>query len=89
LIERCRVGMPLRQQPVRMQLDGIALGLPVLLFLLRAVILAIDVADVMPAVAVGIGLQECRSLPRSCPFDQSRCDFIHGAHILPVDRRRL
>src|ERR1700726_1277697 len=85
LIEDCRVGMPLRQQPVRMQLDGIALRLPVLLFLLRAVIFAIDVADVMPTVAVGIGLQKCWPLPGPRALYQSRCDFIDSAHILAVD----
>src|ERR1700686_1898155 len=89
LIEDCRVGMPLREQPFHMQLDRIALRLPVLLFLLRAVIFAIDVAHVMPAVAVGVGLQKCRPLPGARPFDQSRCDFIHGAHILTVDQCRL
>src|SRR5579864_7343896 len=63
LIEDCCVGMPLRQQPSCMQLDGIALRLPVLLFLLRAVILPVDVADVMTAIAVGVGLQKCRPMP--------------------------
>src|SRR6202158_2359591 len=58
LIEDCHVGMPLREQPFHMQLDRIALRLPVLLFLLRAVVLAIDVADVMTAVAGGGRLAE-------------------------------
>src|SRR6202007_3229310 len=86
LIEECCVGVPLRQQPSCMQLDGIALRFPVLLFLLRAVILAIDVADVMPAVAVGIGLQKCRPMPGPRTLYQSRCDFIDRAHILAVNR---
>src|SRR5579864_146435 len=89
LIERCRAGMPLRQQPTRMQLDRIALRLPVLLFLLRAVIFAIDIAHVMTAVAVGVGLQKRRSLPGPRALYQSRCDFIDSAHILAVDYCRF
>src|ERR1700687_4065120 len=85
LIEDCCVGMSLREQPFHMQLDRIALRLPVLLLLLRAVIFAIDVAHVMPAVAVGVGLQKCRPLPGPRALYQSRCDFIDSAHILAVD----
>src|SRR5579872_1216482 len=55
------VGLSLRQQPVCVQLDGIAFGLPVLLFLFRAVVFAIDVAHVMPTVAVSVGLQKRRA----------------------------
>src|SRR5579859_3723428 len=66
-IECGRISVLVRSQPVGMQVDGIALGLPVLLFLLGAVILAIDVADMMAAVAVGVGLQERRATSRSCP----------------------
>src|SRR6201988_2280874 len=51
-IKRGRVRMLLCLQPGRMQLDRIPLGLPEMLFLLGAVVLAIDVADVMTAVAV-------------------------------------
>src|ERR1700758_262368 len=50
----------LLHQPVRVKLDGIARGLPMLLFLLGAVVFAIDVADVMSAVAIGVSLQEGR-----------------------------
>src|SRR5450631_3802949 len=49
LFKHCCVRMALPQQPVRMQLDRVPFGLPVLLFLLRAVVFPIDVADMMPA----------------------------------------
>src|SRR6266852_2946494 len=42
LRENRRIGEILLHQPLPKQLDGIALGLPLLLFLFRAVILAID-----------------------------------------------
>src|SRR6202051_1511111 len=49
-------------QPLPHVLDGIPLRLPLQLFLLRAVIFAIDIADVMPRVAMGIAKQQGRSL---------------------------
>src|SRR5437879_4766536 len=55
-IQRRSVGVALIKQPFRMQPDGIALGLPVLLLLFRAIVFAVDVADVVSAVAVGVGL---------------------------------
>src|SRR5579859_6741639 len=58
-VERCSVGVILRQQPICVQFDGIAIALPMLLFLLRAIVFAVDIADVMAAVTVGIGLKEC------------------------------
>src|SRR5580700_5380202 len=64
LIELGGVRVPLGQQAVGEKFDGIAFGLPVLLFLLRAVVFAVDVADVMPTVTIGIGLQKCRTLAR-------------------------
>src|ERR1051326_1751134 len=52
LLERRGLGLPQRQQPVCVQLDGVALRLPVLLFLFRAIVFAIDVADMVTAVTV-------------------------------------
>src|SRR5579862_6691624 len=77
------------QQPVCMQLDRIAVGLPVLFFLLGAIVLAIDVPHVMAAVAVRIRLQECWAAAGARTLHQSRCDFIHCSHILPIDLRGL
>src|SRR5262245_30470615 len=42
LIERCLVGDALRHQRFRHQRDGVALGLPGLLFLFRSIVLARD-----------------------------------------------
>src|SRR6202167_4562838 len=89
LLERRRIRMPLPVQPVGKQLDGISLAPPMLLFLLRAVIFAIDVAHVMAAVAVGIGLEEGRAVARTSTLYQALCDFIHRAHILAVDLCRF
>src|SRR6202020_2356054 len=58
-IEGCRIGESLRDDPFCVQRDRIAFRLPVLLFLLRAVVFAINVAHVVPAVAVRVRLQKC------------------------------
>src|SRR6266511_2165795 len=57
-LERRLLGKLLFEQPRRQQHDRIAGGRPVLLLLLRPVILARDVADVMAAIAVGVEQQE-------------------------------
>src|SRR5258706_5208819 len=84
-IKRRSIGIALRKQPLCQDLDGIAICLPELLFFFRAVVFAVDVADVMAAVAVGIALQECRAAARAVAIHQSRCGFIHGAYILALD----
>src|SRR5579863_6768571 len=53
-IELAFSGMIVSDDPITMQLDRIALRHPALLFLLRAVILAINVSDVVPAIAVRV-----------------------------------
>src|SRR5207302_1343160 len=50
LFHRSGVGIALAQQPLREHRDGVAVGLPNLLFLLRAIVFAVDVAHVMAAV---------------------------------------
>src|SRR5271157_3465318 len=85
LIERGSVGISLSQQPVRVQLDGIAFGLPRLLFLLGTIIFAADVADVMAAVAVCVGLEKSGAVAGASPRHQSCRDFVHRAHILPIN----
>src|SRR5579872_1511246 len=72
-------------QPFRMQLDRIALGLPVLLFRLRAVVFAVDITDVMSAVAIGVCLQEGWSLSGAGPLDQLFRGGVYCANILPVN----
>src|SRR6267142_7113648 len=48
----------LHGQPLSHVLDGIPLGLPLLLFLLRTVIFSIDISDVMPSVTICIAKQQ-------------------------------
>src|SRR5271165_572503 len=84
-----RVGVAPVDQPLRQHENGIPVALPLLLFLLGAVVFAINIADVMATVAVGITLQECRSPARSGAFDQAVSNFVHGAYILSVNARAL
>src|ERR1700678_2670696 len=86
-IRRGSVGITLSQQPVRVQRDRIALALPPLLFLFRAVILAIDVAHMMTAVTIGIALQKRRPPTGTRTLHQPRRDFKYRAHVLPIDTR--
>src|SRR5947209_460099 len=58
------IGVLLIDKPLAMQLNRIALALPVLLLLLGAIVLTIDIADMMAAVTIGICLQESRALTR-------------------------
>src|SRR5580704_10458372 len=84
-IEGCGVSIALFQQPLRQNRDGIAIRLPLQLFLLGAVVFAIDVADVMSAVTVGIALQESRPASGASAFYQPCRDFMNSAHVLPVN----
>src|SRR5271165_2114505 len=56
-----------------------------LLFLLGPVVLAIDVADMMAAIAVGVGLQESWTTAGARALYQPRCHFVDRAHILTVN----
>src|SRR5579864_2407795 len=83
-LKHAGIGVMLIHQPLAMKLDGIALVLPVLLLLLGAVVLAIDVAYVMPAVTVGIRLQERRTFTTTRSLHQSYRHFIHRTHVLTI-----
>src|SRR5450755_348478 len=54
LLQRGCIGEVLLDQPLPEIRDRIPLGLPQLFFMLRAVVLAIDIPDVVPVVAIGI-----------------------------------
>src|SRR5579859_85365 len=86
-LERSRIGIIVSNQPIRMQLDRVALGLPVLLFSLRAVIFAIDITNMVAAITIGIGLQEGGTLALSRSLDQTRGNFVYRTHILAIDHR--
>src|SRR3970040_911358 len=60
-LEDARIGEPLPREPPCQGLERVAPGHPLPLFLARAV-LAVDVADVVAVVAVGLALEEGRSL---------------------------
>src|SRR5579859_7472407 len=85
LIESGRFSEAESEKPLGVQLDGIAFGLPMLLFLFGSVIFAIDVADMMAAVAISVGLQKCRAFACPGPLDQARGDFVNRANILAID----
>src|SRR5271169_2484743 len=57
-IELGCIRQALARKPIAEQFDGVALGLPVLLFFLGAVILAVDIAHMMTGVAIRIAYQE-------------------------------
>src|SRR5258708_5608149 len=86
-IERGNICVALIDQPLRQNQNGIAFCLPQLLFLLRAIVFAIDVADVVAAVAVGIALQEGRAAAGARAIHQANRDFIHCAHVLSIHSR--
>src|SRR6267378_3731019 len=69
LIQSSAIGEILGGQPIGKQLDGIPLGFPHLLFFLRAVILAIDVAHMVAHEAVRVANEECRSLAGADSID--------------------
>src|SRR5919204_3114672 len=64
--------------------DGIPLVAPKLLLLPRAVVGAVDVADVVPVVAVRVAQEERRSVAASRARDKLRRRGVHGADVLAV-----
>src|SRR5215471_5693630 len=76
-------------QPLRMNLDRIAIRFPVLLFVLRTVIFAIDIADMMTGVAVSVGLKKRWTFPGTRTLHQVLGDRVDGANILPVHSCRF
>src|SRR3984893_7204012 len=83
-LQRARVGKLLADQPFPHVLDGIPLGLPFLLFLLGAVIFAVNVAHMMPRVAIRVANQQRGPFAIARPVHEFLRHGIHGAHILPV-----
>src|SRR6266851_6050205 len=63
LFQGCSVSIALLKQPLRQYENGIAIRFPKMFFLFGAVVFAIDITDMMAAVAVGIALQEGRAAP--------------------------
>src|ERR1700678_2904431 len=85
---QCRsIGITAIDQPLRQYPNGIAVGSPELFLLLGAIVFAINIADVMAPVTVGVALQECRPAARTSAFHQTDSDFVHRAHILSISAR--
>src|SRR4029077_5579230 len=53
-LELRRIGELLLDEPISQNFDGVAFGGPALLFLLGAIIFAIDIAHVVAAISVGV-----------------------------------
>src|SRR5713226_8995521 len=65
--------------------DRVALVAPQLLLVLRPVVRAVDVADVMAVVAVRIAQQEGRPVAVTRAFDESLRQRVDGAYVLRVN----
>src|SRR5450631_734335 len=87
--KRRRIGEFLLDQPLPEIHDGIALRLPCLLFLLRAVVFAVDVAYVMSMVAIGVAEKKRRTITLSGAVHQALGNFVNGAHILTIHAGRF
>src|SRR5271165_610643 len=85
LTELRRVGELLLDQEVREILNRVALRLPGLFFLLRAVVLAVNIADVVAGVAIGIGQEKRRAAAAAGALDQAAGRRMHGTNVLPID----
>src|SRR6266446_6912637 len=84
LIKRRGIGEFLLDQPLPKIRDRIPLCLPKVFFLLGTVVFAIDVADVMSVVAIGVAEQERRTVAATGAIHQALRDVVDGAHVLTV-----
>src|SRR5262245_14556684 len=72
-------------QPPGERLQWIVLGHPLLLLVLRAVDLAIDVADVVTVVAVRLAFEESGALAAPRALDETAHGLVDQHHVLAVD----
>ena len=70
LRQHAGIRQALRLQPAPQQRERIALGAPVRLFFLGAIVGAVDVADVVAVVAVGVADQEAGPFAPPAAVDQ-------------------
>src|SRR5208282_1239437 len=88
-LERWKIRELLIDEPRSQIRDRIAIRLPLLFFLLRPVILPIDIADMVSVVAIGITEEKAGTSAPSRTLDQPlRCP-VHRTHVLPVHACRL
>src|SRR5580704_11192514 len=85
LLESGSVGVPLFDQPIALHLDRISIRFPALLLGFGAVIFAIDIANVVPAVAIRVRLEKGRPFSRTRSLHEAGSDLVYGSHILTVD----
>src|ERR1700728_3217737 len=78
------IGVLLRFQPFGEIFNRIAFGQPFLLFFFRAVIFAIDIADVMAAIAVGIAEKKRRAFAAAGAISKVCGDGMHRANVLAI-----
>src|SRR6266496_1013474 len=83
-VERGGVGQFLFDQPLSQVENRVAFGFPGLLFLLRAIVFAVNVSDVMAVVAVGVTKQKRRSPAATRALHQQLGKTVHRAHVLPI-----
>src|SRR2546428_2001737 len=83
-LEDALVGEPMRRQPRGQGVERIVAGHPLALFVLRAV-LAVDVADVVAVVPVGLALEEGRPLAAPRALDQPLHGRVDELDVLAVD----
>src|SRR4051794_12943329 len=86
VVGRCEL---LLLEPASEDCERVALVAPERLLVLRAVVRAIDVADVMPVVAIGVREQERRPTAAACALDELARRRVDRAHVLPVHLARL
>src|SRR6516164_2799404 len=84
-VEPRAVGDFLPAQPVAQNLNRVAFGLPLLLFLLGAIVIAAHITDVVPIIAVGVGQQHGRALTGPGARDELSGRGVDGADVLAVD----
>src|SRR5229473_3464805 len=87
LFQGCSVSIALLKQPLRQYENGIAIRFPKMFFLFGAIVFAIDIADMMAAVAVGIALQEGGADAAASTIHKTLRNFMNRAHLLSVHSR--
>src|SRR5439155_13587336 len=72
-------------QPRRQQFNRVAVAPPLRLLLLRAVVPAVDVPDVVAVEAVRVEYEKRRPVARARALDCARRRVEDGADVLPLD----
>src|ERR1700675_3026569 len=84
-LQRRLVGKILFEQPFSQIDDRIPLRLPGVLFLLGAVVFAVDIANVVAVITVSIAEQKRRAAAIAGTIDQSLRRLVDGADVLSVN----